>query len=518
MKGLKKMGCQMKYSRIFRLLVVAAVLSLLIVLIPATPALAQPEITLSPSSGSVGTKVTITGAHFESFKNTEIRIFFNNVEIDNSPIVVPDSGNFTTYFNVPAGANPGIAYVKVSTVLGGEVRKSFIVQEPEIELYPGDGVVGTAVTINGRGFYAGGTITVYYKDGATANLGTEAVNPTGEFTYTFSIPDSAAGNHKITVEDVLDNSAEANFKVIPSITVSPSSGAIGDRVTVSGTGFDDRSDITISLDNIGIATGGTNKYGSFEVTFAVPVMESGTYDVRVEDDDGNRDREEFDIAAGASLSQAAGNVGTPLAVSGIGFKVGGTVTITYDTLEVATAIAGDNGAFSVIFNVPPSIGGNHTITITDGTSTIKYIFTVESIAPPMPVLLLPEDASKAEAEVYFDWEDVDDPSGVTYTLQITTDADFSTIVLEKEGLTDSEYFITEEEELQTTLKEAPYYWRVKAVDGAFNESKWSTPRSLYVGSSFTMPSWALYTLIGVGVVLLGFLAFWVGRRTAFYQP
>jgi hypothetical protein len=507
----------MKYSRIFCVLVVA-VFSLLVVLIPATPALAQPEITLSPSSGAVGTKVTITGAHFESFKNTEIRIFFDNVEIGNSPLFVPDSGTFTTYFNVPAEADPGVAYVKVSTVLGGEVQKSFVVQESEIELHPGDGVVGTAVTINGRGFYAGGTVTAYYKGGATANLGTEAVNSTGEFTYTFSVPDSAAGSHKITVEDVLDNSAEASFKVIPAIIVSPSGGAMGDKVTVSGSGFGDRSDVTVYLDNVRMATDDTDKYCSSEVAFNVPIIESGTYDIEVEDGDGNKDRAELDVAAGANLSQTAGNVGTPLTVSGVGFKVGGTVTITYDALGVATATAGNNGAFSIIFNVPASIGGNHTITITDGTTTITQIFTVESTAPPVPVLLLPEDASKARAEVYFDWEKVDDPSGVTYTLQVASDADFSTIVLQKEGLTGSDYFIIEEEALQPTLKEAPYYWRVKAVDGASNEGTWSTPRSLYVGSSFTLPSGVLYALIGIGVVLLGFLAFWVGRRTAYYQP
>lgn len=508
----------MRFSKIFSLLVVATILSLLMMLIPAIPALAQPEITLSPSSGSVGTKVTIAGANFESFKNTELRIFFGNIEIDNSPVIVPDSGAFTTYFNVPAEANPGIAYVKVSTVLGGTVRQSFIVQEPEIELYPGDGVVGTAITINGKGFYAGGTVTVYYKDGAIANLGNETANSVGEFTYTFSVPDSAAGTHKIVVEDVLDNSDEASFKVIPSFTISSSSGAIGDKVTVRGSGFGDESDITVRLNNVAVATDSTNRYGSFEVTFAVPVMESGSYDVKIDDDDGNQGRAEFDVAAGASLSQTTGNVGMPLAVSGVGFKVGGTVTITYDALEVATAIAGNNGTFSIVFNVPASIGGNHTVTITDGTSTIKHPFTVESIAPPIPLLLLPEDASEAEAEVYFDWEDVDDPSGVTYTLQVATDTDFNTIVLEKEGLAYSDYFITEGEELQPTEKGAPYYWRLKAIDGASNESKWSTPSSLYVGSSFTLPGWARGILIGLGILLIGFLAFWVGRRTAYYQP
>ena len=134
------------------------------------------------------------------------------------------------------------------------------------------------------------------------------------------------------------------------------------------------------------------------------------------------------------------------------------------------------------------------------------------------MLLLPEDATEAEAEIYFDWENVDDPSGVTYTLQIATDVDFNTVVLEKEDLTSSEYFITEGEVLLPTMKEAPYHWKVKAVDGAFNESEWSTPMSLYIGSSFTLPDWAKGILIGIGVLLIGFLAFWVGRRTAYYQP
>ena len=320
------------------------------------------------------------------------------------------------------------------------------------------------------------------------------------------------------MEDVLDNSAEASFKVIPVITLSSSSGAIGSEVTVRGTGFGDESDITIRLKNIKVATDTTKKYGSFEVTFDVPIIESGTYDITVEDDSGNQGRAEFDVAAGANLSQTMGNVGTPLSVSGVGFKVGATVTITYDTLEVATAIAGTNGAFSIVFNVPASIAGNHTITITDGTNMMEQIFIMESMAPPMPALLLPEDASEAEAEVYFDWEKVDDPSGVVYTLQVASDTDFAAIVLEKEGLTSSDYFTTEAEGLQPTAKGAPYYWRVKAIDGASNESEWSAPMSFYVGSVFALPNWALYTLIGIGVLLVGFLTFWIGRRTAYYQP
>lgn len=506
----------MKYNKIFRTLVIAVILSLLGVVIPATPALAAPVITLSPTSGSIGTKVTVTGANFESYRGDSISTFFDGVEIGDSPQTVPPTGTFTASFNIPDDATPGRAWIRVKSDIGAELaRSSFIIWETEVVLYPEEGVVGTMVTIEGEGFYAGKRVTFYYYNRTKETLGTEMVTAIGEFTYSFTIPDSTAGEHEIEVQDALGNLAEVSFEVIPSTTLNPTSGAMGDKVTVSGTGFGYKSDVTIYLDKAELATARTDKNGGFETTFAVLVMKPGTYNVEAKDDEGNRDKAEFVITAGVSLSQTAGNVGTPLIVSGTGFNVGGVVTITYDDVEVATATASNNGAFSVAFNVPASIGGNHNITITDGTSLIKRIFTMESTVPPVPRLLLPEDASKAEAEAYFDWEDVDDPSGITYTLQIASDIDFTTIALAEEDLTYSNYSITKLEKLLPTIEEAPYYWRVKAIDGASNESEWSTPRSFYVASPSGVPNWALYTLIGLSALLLGFLTFWLGRRTAY---
>ena len=223
----------------------------------------------------------------------------------------------------------------------------------------------------------------------------------------------------------------------------------------------------------------------------------------------------FTIAATASLSQTAGNVGTIIMVSGTSFKVDGTVTIKYDDSEVAKAITNDIGAFSVAFNVPASTSGKHTITATDGANTIPLNFTMESKPPPAPILTLPQEANKVEAETLFDWDDVDDPSGVTYTLQIASDEDFDSIVLEKPGLTKSQYTLTPAEALESTEKDAPYYWRVRATDGASNEGEWTDSGQFYVGFAFDMPSWVLYALIGLGGLLLLALGYWMGRRTAY---
>ncbi len=142
---------------------------------------------------------------------------------------------------------------------------------------------------------------------------------------------------------------------------------------------------------------------------------------------------------------------------------------------------------------------------------------MESEAPPMPMLLLPKVATTREAEAYFDWEDIKHLSSVTYTLQIASDKDFTTIVLEKKGLTNSKYTIIEEEKLKLTEMEAPYYLRVKAVDSAFNESEWTPSGLFYVGFSWTsVPSWVLYMWMGLGALLLAILGFWVRRRTTSY--
>jgi hypothetical protein len=144
-------------------------------------------------------------------------------------------------------------------------------------------------------------------------------------------------------------------------------------------------------------------------------------------------------------------------------------------------------------------------------------FTMESTPPPIPPPLLPMMGDKAKSLAYFDWDDVDDDSmPVTYDLQIATDANFTTILLEKTGLTTSGYTLTEAEKLESTGKEAPYYWHVRAVDAASNASVWTGAGTFYVGFIFGFPElkgWVLYGLIGAGVLLLFFLGFWAGRKS-----
>jgi len=501
--------------KVLRTLAVAVALSIVGVIVMAAPAMAAPEIALTPASGALGTEVTVSGQNFESYRGDNISIYFDGREVDT--LVVPDSGSFTSTFVVPDDAIAGRVYVSVRDELDNQLgtRRPFIVDDMEVDLRPADGVVGTDVTILGKGFYASEEVTVYYS-GERVDNGVETAGPTGEFSYSFTVPESTAGDHQVRVEDTLGNSEGADFQVIPSIELDRSSGATRDEITVSGIGFGDRVDVTVEFDRTDVVVEQTGRKGSFEAVFNVPVKPPGNYDIKVEDDDGNEAETSFAITAGIELSQYEGNVGTTLTVSGIGFMVNDAVVVKYDDLQVATATTDGNGAFSATVVVPASIAGNHTVAASDDINIVTRIFTMESSPPPAPALLLPGDGDEGKPEAFFSWEAVHDPSGVYYTLQIATDADFASLVLEKGDLPTSDYILEAGEKLSPTDKDAPYYWRVKAVDGASNESSWSEAGSLYVTSGrFSLSAPARNALIAVGITGGVFFGFWLGRRTSY---
>ena len=508
----------MKHNKIFRILAAVIIISLLALVIPATPAAAA-SLSLSPTSGRGGSTLTVTGTGFTT--GTFVQIDFNYSPKKWIQLMGAET-TFSVSFTVP-NVSPGTYLVRAvdGALLTLIASTYFTVITASIDIDPDDGQVDTEVEIDGTDFDSREDITIEY-DGDEVDIasGDDDTDSDGDFFCTIIIPESAAGEHTITVTgDESGVEAEAEFTVEPEISISSTEGAAGTSVTVSGTGFKKYEDITIYFAGSEIYTTiETDNNGSFSGVFTVPAKAKGTYKVKASDGT-NKESVDFIVTAGASLDTTTGNIGTTLTISGTGFIASGTITIKYDDTQVATTTTDTNGAFSVTFDVPASQHGDHTIIASDGITTKQFTFTMESQPPPTPPLLLPEDGIKAEPETYFDWEDVTDDSGVTsYTLQIATDKNFTpaSIVLEKEGLTSSEYTITKAEELPSTKKEAPYYWRVQAVDGAFNESGWTTLGSFYVGFAFEFTGWVMWTAIGIGGLLLFFIGFWVGRRTGYY--
>jgi len=516
----------------------------------APPALAaSEEIELDPEEGEIGETIDVTGDGFEEsyynsptdYEDVYVTVYFfkeeadegdeiddvENYEIVESSDHVDEDGEFDTSFAVPEQltdgeddeeVSSGTYYVAVTYEDDEEIVAiaEFTVLGAEIELDPDDGPVGTEVEISGIDFAEDEDISVEFDgDEVDIESGDDATDGDGEFECTIIIPEGTAGEHTIAVTDGSGAEAEAEFTVEPSIAVDPERGAPGDSATVTGTGFGDSVDITVSFDGDEVITSETGGDGSFEFSFTVPMRSSGSYDIDAEDDDGNEAQADFTVVAGIQLSHTTGNVGDTFTVSGSGFTPNSSVTIALAGAQTVTSTDG-SGKFSANVTVPGGHSGSQVITASDGVNTMTSTFTVESTPPRAPVVLLPAEGQQAEALAYFDWSDVTDPSGVTYTLQIASDANFTAMVLEKTGLAESQYALTQMEKLESTKQGAPYYWRVRAVDGAGNASDWTARRSFSVGTDFFrgFEGWIRYVVIGVFVALVAVIIYLLSTRTA----
>jgi len=481
------------------------------------------EITLNPDEGTVGIEVQITGEGFDKNEDITVKYDGKSTSIKSGDKDTDADGEFKCKIAIPES----IAGKHTITVVGDDsdiTAEAKFTVEPKITVTPESGAIGTTVTVSGTGFGDEVEIKISFG-GSKVDIasGDEETDDDGSFDANILVPSLTSNTYDIEVEDDDDNSATAEFTIAAAtFNIDPASGYVGTRITVSGSGFLASKPITITFDNASVANATSDATGSFSASFSAPSRNTGTYKVTI-NDGANTASADFEIGTSTTINPVTsaaspGYIGTDIAVSGMGFTVGGTVTVTYDGNQVATAVIGTDGNFSTTFKAPVSKGGNHAIIVTDGTNTRQFTFVMDSTPPSWPVPLKPEMGIKAETPVYFDWDDPTDPSGVTYSLQIATSADFSpgSMVLERTGLTASEYTLTEEEKLESAGQDNPYYWHVRAIDGAGNESEWSGTGEFYVGSSFAMSQATIYVIIGIGSFVLIILAFWLGRKTAYY--
>jgi len=542
----------MRYTKILRVLALVVVLSFVAVLVPAAPALAAEDVEVDPENGEVGERIDITGSSL-SVSRVGADIYFSSDEADTGDEIddevsiykrvrsrtINEDGEISTYFVVPdeiyyegdtddpEDVVAGVYYLYLTYEDDEDIEATadFVVRG--IELDPVEGTVGTEVEITGIGFDSREDIDYINFDDDEVDIedGDTDTDGDGEFATTILIPEASAGEHTILVRDKGRKEASATFTVEPAMAISPASGEEASQVTVTGTGFGDEQDVTVTFNNATVTTDDTDEYGSFSISFNVPDIDAGTYDVEVEDEDDNKGEATFTVIVAtvinvspATSEASPAGVGTNINVSGSGFKANTAITIT-DTTSGAlltTTTSDADGAFQATFTASGS-AGQHIVTASDGTDTLAVSFVMESQAPAAPLASLPASGGEAEAQALFDWADVIDPSGVTYTLQVATSSDFNpaAVVLEKTGLTASEYTLTEGQALEAAGEETPYYWRVKATDGAANVGEWSTAGSFYVGGTFEISGGVQYALMGFGGLALLALGFWLGRRTSY---
>jgi hypothetical protein len=473
-----------------------------------------PDIVLNKLMDYVGSQVTVSGTGFSADQN--VSIYFDEELLVST--TTSSSGTFSnTTFTVPPSST-GIHTVKAMDSNGNYDSVEFTTRH-SMSINPTSGTVSSKVTVLGNGFLANrGIIFTFDSLPLITSPASVVANSKGTFNATFDVPGSAGGAHEISATDGT-STATQSFTTLPSIKLNLTSGYVGTKVNVSGTGFLANLSINITFDNELIKIVTSDSLGAFSYSFNVPIHSAGTYKVKATDGVNTKEADftistDVDITPITSIT-SPGNVGDTITISGVGFSAGKTLKITYDGQQVATGTVDSDGAFTLTFSAPASRAGEHTIIATDGLNSIPRTFVIEATPPAIPKPLKPANGSKARSQAVFDWDDVVDPSGITYNLQISTSENFTqeSIVLEKTALTKAEYTLTKQESLKSVSKKNPYYWRVRAIDGAFNESGWTGPGSFYVGFVWSLPAWSIYLLIALGVLIIGIFGFWLGRRS-----
>lgn len=473
-----------------------------------------PSISISPVSGVVGDEVTISGTGFSVAENSIV------VTLDSTNaktgITAGNTGSWETTFSLPAAAK-GSHTVGASgqTTHAGDVAGVTVTINPEISVIPASGNVGTSVTANGSGFGKSESGIQVTYDGKSVATGVSA-DTKGSWSGTFTIPNSTKGGHTIDAmgaSTTADEVPDLTFIVSSAVTIKPASGSVGDAVTVAGCGFGgNESGITITLDGNTIKSDITaNSEGCWNSSMTIPDVIGGNHIVDAFGSSTTASEvadTKMVVLSKISLEPAEGNVGGSIAINGSGFGANKELTIKYDSIELVTEFTTDDkGNFQASLVAPKSAGGKHDVSATDaGGVTATAVFNMETTPPPVPQIVSPKEGSRAgwfdRITPTFEWDAVSDPSGVTYSLQISAKSDFTTTLLSKDNLAESKYRLTDEE----ALARGTYYWRVKAIDGASNDSGWTQSTEFKAG---LMPLWLFILIVIVAAVILVRLFFMV---------
>jgi hypothetical protein len=265
---------------------------------------------------------------------------------------------------------------------------------PSAKIDPEEGPVGTTVTLNGYGFAASQEVQVTLFQGGVqkGEVKTGTANTVGSWTISYTIPHTPAGGYTFKVEakegTVWVNWVSKYFEVTPKITVTPSSGTVGQKINVEGTGFaSNEEDIEITFDrevrkeNIYAAND-----GSWSASIAVPIRTCGRYII---DASGGTTRARnvpditFTLVAGISVEPISAYVGDTITVAGGGFAPEETgIQIYFDSLGVtSTTIAVDiYGCWESSFNLPASTYGSHTVSSSGETTQPAVMTTLNTQA------------------------------------------------------------------------------------------------------------------------------------------
>src|SRR5262249_30838837 len=150
-----------------------------------------------------------------------------------------------------------------------------------------------------------------------------------------------------------------------SVTLSSQQGPPGTAVTATGTGFQPGETVNVTFNNTAIGNPVADTSGTFKVTFNIPQICAGNYQVDARGQTSGETAPATLTVGGAtvSLSAASGPVGAALTASGSGFVAGDSVRLVFAGSPITTQNADTNGNVMFNFTVPNVSPGTYFVVL-----------------------------------------------------------------------------------------------------------------------------------------------------------
>jgi large repetitive protein len=342
---------------------------LLVGLLAVPSALANGEPTInsfSPSTGPVGTSVTINGTNLTGA---------NWVKFNGVMATIPSNTATQIGTEVPTGATTGPITVKTASGTATSATNFTVTTTsaaPTISSFsPSSGSVGTSVTINGTNL-TGATWVKFNGVMATitSNTATQIVAkvPTGATTGPITVK-TASGTAISATNFTVTTTATA-----PTISsFSPKSGPVGTSVRINGSGFAGAT--AVRFNGVAAASFTVNAQGT-RIDTKVP-SGATTGKISVTTPAGTAtSAANFTVTVPAptisSFSPTSGRTGTAVTITGTAFT--GATVVRFGGVRASFVI---NSATQITATVPVgAVTGKISVTTPGGTGTSAMNFTV----------------------------------------------------------------------------------------------------------------------------------------------
>ena len=385
-------------SRKILALVASTTIGLLALVVPATSAYAgSPTIAVTPSSGTSGAIVSVSGAGWAAFDSVRVSLVqgasttlmcFVNANsagtVQSQTCTVPTSiaqgaytltgSDSTVSATAPFTLNPGI------TALGFDGASAVNVAS------------GQTVGLIGSGFSASSTLKAKFN-GVAVPLAPAASSTTdGAFSGTgFVVPAATpAGTYPLTVTDGSGKTATVHLSVYEAtLTATPTAGISGAVVSLSGTGWPSndinmRAELNVGTTQNLVCFASSDDNGNLAASCTVPTaLIQGKYNLVVEDNSLavtipytlNPGITALGFDGAAAISAASGQT---VGLTGSGFAANSALKATFKgksiALTVATTTTTDGQFTGTGIVIPASTKtGIYPVTVTDAASNTATI-------------------------------------------------------------------------------------------------------------------------------------------------